>query len=559
MNNLRSVLSIVLSKIPPYKILREEIQYDNITPEAFVQIAGYYVKNYSNDELENLFYYIQNEYEDWADHMRGYAHRASGSRNSFNVFDAILIFAVRTLQEQDGEPVCQFEHMLRWRMTSHELDEDVFTTAFLAYKDVGYLNFNRDFSWKPVIGHNNVYLNKLLSQGMADNHFHLKGSAPQFPISWISLMNNVTSGRFRRAIEEYSHKRLSTIYATGEEEEHLYIAYLKAALIRCFLFAKLTNNIILLDGSLLDKKEQDIEARTDELVRELLRGSYEILYYRERIQNNIDSFRSMNMYNGERILDYALEGSYNHEVSCKSVNFILSGERWFMYTMFQLIFSKNEKYKKYYNMFYAYLVIKGTMRSELVQTNTNMGFDNFAKYQDRKEVFVDDTPFEKNYIEMAVKGTLENQNILHLEARISPKWSAEEDRDYIRKFDRNFTDYPELMNRYFYVFHFIKEKEDKKELGSDILCRHYKKRRALRKQAEAIVNLRERYPHEAVRLRGIDACSKEIGCRPEVFAQTYRFLGNHIVYEKRNRDIPKVPQLCMTYHIGEDCSGQAFL
>lgn len=155
MDNLRSVLSIVLSKIPPGEILSHKIQYDNITKEKFVRLAGYYVKNYSNDELENLFSYMQNEYEERADYVKGFG-KVHTNRDSFNIFDAILLFAVRTLQESDGEPVCQYEHMLRWRMTSHELDEDVFTTAFLAYKDVWYEKPDRSFSWRPVIRHNNT-------------------------------------------------------------------------------------------------------------------------------------------------------------------------------------------------------------------------------------------------------------------------------------------------------------------------------------------------------------------------------------------------------------------
>ena len=64
MDNLRSVLNIVLSKIPTSLIVNSEIQYDNITRDTFVKIAGYYLKYYSNDELDNLFDYIKNEYED---------------------------------------------------------------------------------------------------------------------------------------------------------------------------------------------------------------------------------------------------------------------------------------------------------------------------------------------------------------------------------------------------------------------------------------------------------------------------------------------------------------
>ena len=73
--------------------------------------------------------------------------------------------------------------------------------------------------------------------------------------------------------------------------------------------------------------------------------------------------------------------------------------------MFRKIYSKDKQYEKYYNLFYTYLVIKETIRSELVQTNALIGFDNFAKYQDRKEHFIENTEYEKYYIRMAIKVT----------------------------------------------------------------------------------------------------------------------------------------------------------
>lgn len=39
--------------------------------------------------------------------------------------NAILIFATRVLQEIDGEPICRYENVLRWRFTSHLLEEDM--------------------------------------------------------------------------------------------------------------------------------------------------------------------------------------------------------------------------------------------------------------------------------------------------------------------------------------------------------------------------------------------------------------------------------------------------
>ncbi len=571
MDNLRSVLSIVLSKIPSREILSGRIQYNKITKADFVKIFGYYVKYYSNDELENMFSYICNDYEKETAYVRGREVKKEDREECFSIFDAILIFAVRVLQEEDGEPVCKYENILRWRMLSHELGEDIFSTAFFAFQDERYVNARRSFSWRPVIRHNNSYLNRVLSQGMADNHFHLKGSAPQFPLSWISMMNCVTSKRFRSLLESYSDKRLSAIYYTGSDEEHLYIAYLKAALIRCFLFSKLTGNVFDMSG-LGNKYSRDEEMRwedwrkfedeTERMVFTLLQGRDGILFCREELQSNISYFRSLKGKYKET-LDYALNGDYCHAGLDNDVNSILSGERWFLYAMFQKVFAKDGEFRGYFNLFYTYLVIKSTIRAELVQTNSNIGFDNFAKYQDRKEDFIEDTEFERYYLKLALQGTIINQNISYLEARISPKDTAEKDRNYIKKIEGIFKNESELKERFFYVFHFIKEKDEEDSLHSDIICRHYSKRMSLRKQAIAIARFRERYPKEAVRLRGIDACAKEIGCRPEVFAQAYRYLGNHMAphiapLPWKNMDggnekgAKRVTQLLLTYHIGED-------
>lgn len=570
MDNLRSVLNIVLSKIPPSLIVNSEVQCDNITRETFVKIAGYYLKYYSNDELDNLFNYIRNEYEDQANYVRGFEIGKYEHKEGFSVFDAILIFATRTLQEIDGEPICRYENVLRWRFTSHLLEEDIFTTAYLAFQDCREGKRNREFSWKPVIGNNNEHLNWILRQGLADNHFHLKGSAPQFPLSWINMMNHVKSRKNEKILEEYSKKRLSVSYEIGTEEEHLYSLYLKAALIRCFLFAQITDQEFVLNNSrhidperkrhlsvMEDLEYLDPESRrweTENLVMFLLKDKSEIIFYRNKIQENIDFFKSNR---GKKQLDYALTGNYRKGVGKNEVNNSLSGERWFMYEMFYNIYAKSEKNQKYFNLFYLYLVIKRAIRAELVQTNENIGFDNFEKYQNRKEDFIEDTPLEKEYIKMALKGTIVNQNILHLEARLTPRKTSVENKNYIKKYDKVMQEDEELMERYFYVFHFIKEKDNEKLLNSDSYCRHYQKRRKLEKQAKAIALFRTQFPQTAKRLRGIDGCAREIGCRPEVLSQTYRYLKNHIVYARvKDNDFSEahvvVPQLQMTYHVGED-------
>lgn len=563
MDNLRAVLGIILGKIPSREVLSDHIRYNNITKENFLHIARHYVKHYSNDELENLYYYMTNEYEKRSGYISGAGRKAQEFEKCVNIFNVIMLFAVRVLEENNGEPVCQYKHLLRWRMTSHELDETVFTTAFFAYRDIHGSDPTRNFSWRPVIRHNNVYLNKILEKGLADNHFHLKGSAPQFPLSWISMMNSVDNTRFRKLIESYSGQRMIENYSFGKEEDPLYISYLKAALIRCFLYSKLVEKEFVIRSSNKFENDKKCEEDVERLVFKLLKGTDEILEYRSRIQLRIE-FLQNNAGTGRRKLDYALNGNYSHNVgSFNENNQILSGERWFMYRMFQLIYSKNEYYKKYYNLFYAYLIIKEKMRSELVQTNDNIGFDNFEMYQDRKEDFIENTPFYEYYIRMAVRGTLRNQNIVSLEARIAPKNSAKSNYENIKKLDSILGNDEKLQEKYFYVFHFIKEKDEDASLRSSILCRHYRKRQSLYQQALAIACFREKYHKEARRVRGIDACAKEIGCRPEVFSQVYRYLREHMVYFtdteweaeltlKKHPAKVKIEQLALTYHVGED-------
>lgn len=49
------------------------------------------------------------------------------------------------------------------------------------------------------------------------------------------------------------------------------------------------------------------------------------------------------------------------------------------------------------------------------------------------------------------------------------------------------------------------------------------KRKSIRKQAIVIAKLREEAWEVGSRIKGIDASSSEIACRPEVFAQAFRF------------------------------------
>lgn len=149
-------------------------------------------------------------------------------------------------------------------------------------------------------------------------------------------------------------------------------------------------------------------------------------------------------------------------------------------------------------------------------------------------------------------------NIKSLEIRITPGKSAEETAKNIcyidggiQNKDRPFC-FPQ--SSYYFVIYFTKCKDREgmtnREIFDERHCRHYTKRRELEKQANDIAYFREVYRRTASRVLGIDACSQEIRCRPEVMAVVFRFLREHTVSDIIGND--HVSQLRVTYHVGED-------
>ena len=106
--------------------------------------------------------------------------------------------------------------------------------------------------------------------------------------------------------------------------------------------------------------------------------------------------------------------------------------------------------------------------------------------------------------------------------------------------------------RCFYVFNFVRKEDSTSDEMLDICCRHESLRRLVKKQADALIRFREKYPETASRVRGIDVCSGEIGCRPEVFAQAFRYMKNHVAHIEGWDTVETVPQLRVTCHVGED-------
>lgn len=296
------------------------------------------------------------------------------------------------------------------------------------------------------------------------------------------------------------------------------------------------------------------------------------------LQNMINSVLAASEFDDK---DYALYPNIPVLLPEFPYSYLFTGERRFLYQMLRDIYLTYPRLsREEHNLFYAYLCIQIKLRREMIQTNKKVGFDNFAAFQDTKDYFLGDEVSLKRIAQLAIFDPLEQlPHLQELEVRLTPKATELENRDLIRRLDRAVADcvrhserdlFDEtcleeilaLQNRYYYIFHFPKKADPEihrlrstdyvHHTQSGFECRHSWYRHSLSEKATAISNFRKNYPEIASRVHGIDACSQEIGCRPEVFAPSFRRLNGHTSYRGDLLERIPLPQLRITYHVGED-------
>lgn len=532
MENMTRILTLVLKRIPAQSVLTGKISGSVFDRTAFVSAMSVYEKNYSEDELSNMWLYFKERFKN----NRVYFSRSEElSSDGINVFDVLFTYIPEMLVLQNNEIRCQYDRLLNWRMVTFNISEDLLVSAYYAQCKTPNEMEQMGFVWKTVIGHNNTALHHILHKGISENHFHLYGSAPMFHLSWINMMNNVLDHRVTDSLRRYDlDRRYSNVrFNENYEESSLIVQYYQAALIRVFLYSHVTGTEIQMDCGTAEKVLKD-----EYLLREHLFD----------IQSLINALRLNCPYTTgeEQVLqDYALLGvkpRYGQETD------LFEGERWFLYSCLYKIYH-GQMDETYENLFYAYCLIKEGIRSEIIQSNENVGFANFNKYQSRKWELLDGTFGNDDMVKSAVRKSVLDRHIRSLEIRISPRNTARGNVSMIQNLD---TIIGEPRKKYFYVVHFIKSRDCTEYSDGRLHCRHQKKRRQIRKQTDALIAMRERYPRCAARILGIDAASSEIGCRPEVFASEFRRLKNHVKVLEYSSKGRKIPQLRITYHVGED-------
>lgn len=509
------------------------VSYSKISKEAYMQAARRVFCNKTEDEMQNTYQLLQQSMVDL------------GTGKS-SVFNAVMTLADKLLI-YDGEEIrCKIDELLRWREVSFRLGQDLLTCAFLAAEDLRYGITTEFFAWQPIIRSDDNRLYNILDRGMAENHFHLAGSTKVFELNWICLMNLI-EGRWHdfrkidRGMQLYTVDRLDT----EVKNEDLYTVCQRAAILRCYLFCVLKEN-----GCLKKKAEKIlVHAKTSISVNASV----------SEIQDLVNLCK--NKYGAKIInqgaLDYALEKDMidlNDNI-CR----LMAGERRFLYECYKA--AKTNLFNDYQkNCFYKYLMLRVFFRGEMIQINEKKGFSNFEAYQRRKEIFIEgEKAYEDELVRIALNETLRKENIRALEARICPKKHSADlckvlyhNEQIVKELENKNVNGKDATEKLIYVLHFPKIHDEDFCMG---VPRNNNARMLAIRQMKGVVAFLEKETPMNKYIRGIDTCASELDCRPEVYAQIYRYMSNVIFKTsiKGKRGLEQAnKKLRLTYHVGED-------
>lgn len=607
LDQLELILEVFFRRWSAQSVLRDCSSFYGIREEDYVKLAFPHATakgahRFSQEDLRNQFRFFRQRMEQESQ-QRGHAPCREGF---LDPMDCLFYYAGKMLHIVDNEVVCHYWRLLNWRSLTRSISEDLPVAAFLAdNRSPDEIEAN-DLNWKLVVGHDNHQLRRIMERGLAENHFHLYGSAPVFHLSWLSLMNRLTSSKAAARLRKYDRERNNPEMQvnTTLSDSSLHLQHLQAASIRLILFIVIHQEDYPAFGcsvlqDLMRKEEEEkqreallrfargtegeseeekyqkweqtcreerrklwskkgqqayISANLDKLVKQFCVPDGEeedcLLVLEDRLNDIQSTINALRDWHAPALPDYALLGCPLH---WNQDNGVFLGERWLLYQCLHRI--RHGLFSRLYtNLFYAYLILKERIRRELIHSDDGVGFTHFQDYDRRKFDLLEDSILhgkEGATARAAMRSTLLNPNIRSLEIRLSPsKESARDNADFIENLD---TILGEDRNRYFYTFHFLKQEDSwHKTDPSAFYYRHYAFRRRVCSQAGTIRGLRERYPLRAERVLGIDAAAKEIGCRPEVFGTSFRFLHQHHAELEESSGKRILPQLRRTYHVGED-------
>lgn len=528
--------------------LRNRCRAEGIDPvtsvdkDPFIYNAGHHGVNGTLDQLDIQLDAIRDYYFCKPNDSFGLHFSQSPS-----VLNVLLHFTSDKLIVDDCKLVCRYRTVDEWHEVTSLLGEDLFTTSYLAARDLyDGVEPRSVFLWGPYLGVETNDINKIFTSDISELHAHLKGSSMNFELSWLSLMN-YPSHRESAFLELFDSKEFVAEDKRLRCYNELYQSMALAVAIRLYFFERRSGGNLEQVEMWINKLAQydtfeEIQTTLNEISGYLWACRFE---YGRTYKN---------LGRADSCPDYAIQDkSY-------SLQSVLSGERSLLYHAFRYAYDGDDKVALY---LYAYIIFKQQLRNKIVQLNEIVGFANFSHYDRCKSLFIPKgSVYEHLLTPMAFLGFLQVDNPKrYMEGRITPKTTAANNSCSIRAMDADVAAWlsPEeredeqlegcrchkTFNGH-YIFHFIKALDSK---AAELSPRHSNLRSYVKRQAIALYKYRSNGYVSASRVVGIDAANSEIKCRPEVFAQAFRFLRCHTV----NNGVEQHPSsLGLTYHVGED-------
>lgn len=524
----------------------------------------------------------------WNKYVKENSWRKVGC-NTPSIFEFVRKIGEECLLVQNGKIYFRIEKFKTWQHVSFHCGEDLFVAAMLADKYVnGGYNHNH-FQWDYILKSDFFQLNNLFAQEkIVENHFHLGGSSPMVDLSWIYLMNHPFGQqelykKFWDNKESYYQSHYSHKPSRQSDMETLMKI---AAWLRLSLFEQviLKKSERASTESEEKQKNKGTEPAPKKKVTKgflyrlylMLNGNVELLMSSSEIESAISYYLYDSPFSAfDTKVDYAITQDVN--VDSDKNNSYIAGERFFAYSCLKHIFT-HPLDSSTHIQFYFYLLIKHSFNRLFIQSNNKTGFHNFKEYNDRKKYLMSEK-YKLMATNMAIQGSINENYLEQVEVRITPEKKAQELRDSINEIDSKShyrspritrmerlypnglsgnepRKYGDGTDRFFYVLHFIKDKnptwyDDLENYKFAPLCREYAKREEYKKQAQTFMEMREQGDEVCKRVFGIDAASNEVNFRPENFGTVFRYLSSY----KIQQDVPwerKIPDLRKTYHVGED-------
>ena len=428
----------------------------------------------------------------------------------------------KLLTKETKMPRVRKEQLLRWRMISLPVSEDLLSLSWLALEEKNDVAGRKDFVWEDTLSITAAEWNALCKgKSLSDLHSHLGASSDAFNIRWVYWMNNRT---FKPGPKP--KRKLNQVQEIGIGWAAI------AAVIRYHLFEVCNGN-----GVTQELRDYILESFKNEVVWQLVVDSGY-----EKIGSAKHNSLKPNIGRVEH-WDYAIIDELGSDDRKKTSPYMLHvGERYIMYEFLRRLYRGEQRAMEMAEYFYLYLLIKCSYRKLFLQTNEQVGLSNYQEYEGENKQGIDNMgEARKRY---ALQTAIGEGGKHYVESRISWQWDRKGEKSpvptiHIEKslFGNKEGDREKLLKRIRLVVSYSKSdfQHDNKSNGLKALTNTYEeilqrilKNKALQNKEFSIV--------------GVDFTGSDEKARPEVYAQLVRYARRH----------QKMSLKQFTYHAGED-------